>query len=87
MAIRKLLGKRPILRGMSEQEEQPVPPERFVRYYFWGDWPYYGRRGGRRDGYDTLEELEKDMESVIKFNRERGTPCWTMKAVFHKRYV
>ena len=84
------MALRGFLRQKENKESQNPPQEGLVRYYFWEDAPYYGRRqGGKSDGYDTLEELEQDdlLSYRIQHNQEKGIPCWVMKSIFYERYV
>ena len=55
-----------------------------TKYYYWETIPSWGtRQMGRMDGYDSEEELRRDMAFTIASNEKEGWPCWIMKSQIH----
>lgn len=68
------------------KELQPI--EEHVRYLFVEDVPQYGRRPlGRVTGYDSIEELKRDMRHNIESNTKQGFPTYIMEVRFKERLV
>lgn len=52
-----------------------------IRYYFWEEGPSYGlRQMGKIDGYNSIQELMKDMDGHIKSCQKEGWWCGITRA-------